>query len=239
MTNIGRRTASQADAKAPVSKSPKRVTKNVTGASAKSPTTGTFKSRAKRPTKVTKVADNSPLGRTVEGRKKASAKGGKVRANARADRSAASGPGAGATNADLLSDVTERATVRHAQERLDRLCELRDAHELAAAGLGQREIAASLHTTQPRVHRMLRVKGVDLQQETPEEVILRATIDRTDRSALIKALAKMNYTFKTYAPGHFDGSVAGTWDQVRAAMAAGLLTRDEYEQIRDAVDPAP
>lgn len=137
-----------------------------------------------------------------------------------------------------VEDISRRALLRQARERLDRISEVRDAAHLSETGLGQREIAQVLHTTQPRVHRMLKAATwLNRDKESPEEVILRATVDQTDRSDLVKRLSTMTYTFKKHAPAPFEGAVSGSWDQVTAAVVADLLSRTEYEQIRDAVQP--
>lgn len=137
-----------------------------------------------------------------------------------------------------VEDISKRALQRHARERLDRINEIRDAARLSKSGLGQRDIAEVLRTTQPRVHRMLKAaQSLPLEEETPEELILRAAIEPTDRARLVKRLSSMTYTFKRYAPTPFDGAVSGTWDQVKAAVVAGLLTPSEYEEVRGAVRP--
>lgn len=138
---------------------------------------------------------------------------------------------------DLDVEAVERAALRRrAQERLDRIDDMRAAYSLHLAKKTQREIADILHTTQPRVHRML--KAMELRgniEETPEEVILRATVEGTDRKALLERLSRMSYTFTEYAPEPFDGSKPGTWTQVKVACATGLLTREEFDEIATAV----
>lgn len=137
-----------------------------------------------------------------------------------------------------VTAIEKAATVRRARERLDRIEEMRDAQRLAEAGKAQRDIADLLHTTQPRVHRMLKAMETRKRDaETPEEIILRATVDGTDRAALVRRLAKCKYTFRKHAPEPFEGAVGGSWDDVKHAFMTGLLTQGEYERVRDAVKP--
>lgn len=147
-------------------------------------------------------------------------------------------PGKPHQPAPAVAPIAKQALVRQAQARLHRIEEIRDASTLAAKGLGQREIAEILRTTQPRVHRMLKAtQGRPLDKPSPEELILRATVTKTSRADLLAALKQMDYTFRKHAPAPFDGAVSGTWDQVQAAAVEGLLTSEEYEEIRGVVQP--
>lgn len=137
-----------------------------------------------------------------------------------------------------VAAVEHEAVLRRALERLLKIDDMRAAVQLSHAGRTQREIAETLHTTQPRVHRMLKameLRGSD--RETPEEVVLRATVKGTDRDTLVEALSRLTYTFTEHAPEPFDGSKPGTWNQVRSAYLSGLLTEPEYERVRAAVRP--
>lgn len=141
-------------------------------------------------------------------------------------------------DAGTIEGISQRALLRHARERLDRLNEIRDAQRLSQQDLGQRDIAEVLRTTQPRVHRMLKAAAaMNLAEDSPEEVILRAAVERSSRDDLVKRLSAMTYTFKERAPAPFEGAVAGSWDQVTSAVLTGLLSRSEYERICDAVQP--
>lgn len=133
----------------------------------------------------------------------------------------------------------ERAAIkRKARDRLSRLEEIRDAGRLLAAGRSQREIAEALQTTQPRVHRMLKViETSPPDAETPEEIILRGTLDDVDRGELVKRLSKCKYTFAEHAPAPFEGSAPGTWNQIVAARVSGLLSKEEFERVVAAVKP--
>jgi hypothetical protein len=105
--------------------------------------------------------------------------------------------------------------------------------------MSQREIADVLGTTQPRVHRMLKAtEGTDPDQISAEELFLRAFIDRTDCEILVEALSLRSYTFTEFAPEPSDGSVPGTWNEVRSAVINGLVNREEYEQVVASVKPA-
>jgi predicted XRE-type DNA-binding protein len=137
-----------------------------------------------------------------------------------------------------VTAIEKAATLRRARERLDRIEEMRDAQKLAQAGRPQRDIADLLHTTQPRVHRMLRaMEGRVSDAATPEEIILRATVDGADRDALVKRLTECTYTFRRHAPAPIEGAVSGSWDDVKHAFVTGLLSQGEYERVRDAVKP--
>ena len=137
-----------------------------------------------------------------------------------------------------VTAIEKSANLRRARERLDRIEEMRDAQTLERAGKSQRDIADLLHTTQPRVHRMLKaMEGRGDDDATPEEIILRATVDGSDRDALIKRLAEFRYTFRQHAPEPFEGAVGGSWDDVKHAFMTGLLSQGEYERVRDAVKP--
>lgn len=127
--------------------------------------------------------------------------------------------------------------LRRARERLDRIDEMRTADRLHQAGKTEQEIAEVLHTTQREVHRMLIAAELRGGEVSPEEVILRATADRTDREALAVTLSRMNYTFTVYAPEPFDGSDPGTWNQVLIAWGDSLLSDEEFERIQRAVNP--
>lgn len=71
-------------------------------------------------------------------------------------------------------------------------------------------------------------------------MILRATVDGSDRDQLVHTLATMTYTFPGYAPGVLnDGSEPGTWTQVAVANLSGLLSDAEYERVCEVVRPPP
>lgn len=133
--------------------------------------------------------------------------------------------------------IAYKAQIRRLRERLDAIKEMRDAKRLSLAGKSRREIAEILNTTQPRVRRMLRGSKALDEGQTPEEVILQATLNGTPREKLVKYLSAMDYTFATYAPYPHEGSIPGTWTQVGAAHVRGLLTDEEYEEICGFVRP--
>lgn len=133
--------------------------------------------------------------------------------------------------------VAEAARVRRAQERLLRIEDMKAAATLSETGKSQREIASTLSTTQPRIHRMLKaVEGHD-RNVWPEEIILRAVVSKSSRTKLIDALSNLKYTFREHAPEPFDGSKGGTWDEVSSAYVSGLLSKKEYESVRETVRP--
>lgn len=167
-----------------------------------------------------------------------------ARGRAKSNTASSTGPSGptestASTDAPLdIAAIQREAVTRRAQERLGRIEEMRRARQMALAGKSQREIAETLLTTQPRVHRMLKaMEGRPADAVTPEEIILRAAVDDTDRTALIRHLIKLDYTFREHAPEPFEGAVGGSWDDVRHAFMTGLLSAEEYEHVRDAVQP--
>ena len=137
----------------------------------------------------------------------------------------------------MIEEIANKALIRQVRERLDAIEEMRDAEQLRLDGKSQREIADVLNTTQPRVHRILRGAKALGDDKTPEEVILRATLNGTPRGQLIKDLSTTRYTFTTYGPPPHEGAIPGTWTQVGAAHALGLLSDEEYEEICGLVGP--
>lgn len=138
-----------------------------------------------------------------------------------------------------VEDIAQQARTRQAQERLYRFEEMRNAAQLEQAGMTQREIADILGTTQPRVGRLLHAARSLGAAETPEEIILRATLKQISREELVEQLRKIDYTFTEFAPYPHEGSVPGTWTQVRTAHRLGLLSDEEYENVSAAVKPPP
>ena len=130
-----------------------------------------------------------------------------------------------------IERIAHKAQVRDAQKRLARIEEMRDALSLEQEGMSQRDIAQALGTTHPRA------RSFETTSITPEEVILRATVEETDRDALVKELSSFTYTATRVAPYPHDGSVTGTWSQVSAAHQLGLLSDEEYESVSRAVKP--
>ncbi len=133
--------------------------------------------------------------------------------------------------------LAHEAQVRRAQERLLRIEDMRAASHLKRSGMSQREIANVLSTTQPRVGRLLRGANALGDAPSPEEIILRATVEGTPRGKLLKQLRGLDYTFTQFAPYPHEGSVPGTWTQVSTAHQLGLLSDEEYESVRSAVQP--
>lgn len=139
--------------------------------------------------------------------------------------------------ATTIERITHLAQIRRARARLDRIEEMRAADELDKLGKSQREIAELLVTSQPRVGQLLRGAETLGDAPTPEELILRATVDGTSRDVLVSDLRAYDYTFSEYAPAPHEGSVRGTWSQVTMAHQLGLLSAEEHESIRAAVRP--
>lgn len=138
----------------------------------------------------------------------------------------------------IAHDVTAEATKVAARLRLARIDEVRTAGEMDRQGYPQREIARALSTTQPRAGRLVKMAKEMDPKPTPEEMILEATVNGSDREALIGALSRRSYTVREDAPWPSEGATPGTWDQVRWARSVGLLTEKEYSQIASRVGPS-
>lgn len=69
---------------------------------------------------------------------------------------------------------------------------------------------------------------------TPEELILRAFVNGSDRAALVAALGAYPFTFPEYIE---DGRKTGTWDQIPLAFYLDYLTAEELQAVRAAVNP--
>lgn len=136
-----------------------------------------------------------------------------------------------------IERITHHAQIRPVRARLDQIDETRAAVELNRPGESQREIADLLTTTQPRVGRLLRGAQTLGDAPTPEELILRATVEGAPRDLLVRDLQAHPYTFTEYAPAPHEGSVPGNWSQVNTAHQLGLLSEEEYETVRAAVRP--
>lgn len=139
--------------------------------------------------------------------------------------------------ATSMQQIAHLAQIRRARERLDQIGEMRAADELYKLGKSQREIADLLITTQPRVDRLLRGAHALGDAPTPEERILRATVEDSPRDLLVRELRAYDYTFTEYAPSPHEGSVPGSWSQVSMAHRLRLLSDEEYENVRAAVRP--
>jgi hypothetical protein len=127
---------------------------------------------------------------------------------------------------------------RQARQRLVRCDELRAAMEFLHRGLTPRDVADLLSISEAQAGRLLKAAarhGPILQPE-PEEIILRAFIDGTGRRELVETLKAFQYTFSQEAPPPHEGRLPGTWDQVVAAHAQGLLSSDEFDEIRTTID---
>lgn len=137
----------------------------------------------------------------------------------------------------IVEEIAQKALVRRAHQRLLAIGEMRDARSLERSKKSQREIAAILRTTQPRVGRLLREARILGEATTPEEIILRATVEGTARRLLVKRLCALDYTFTEATIQHRGSPKQGTWGQVAAAHRSGLLGDMEYEIVRSMVRP--
>lgn len=141
--------------------------------------------------------------------------------------------------ARIQDQVAKRDAIeRQARTRLNRIEEIWDAYELHLAGYSQREIAQTLITTQPRVHRMLKAAQIrDGEFWTPEYVILLKFVGEIDSEEMVTELMDREYTFTEFAPYPLEGSRRGTWDQVTEAHMSEFISDDEFERVRSAINP--
>ncbi|MCF3138209.1 MULTISPECIES: hypothetical protein [Micrococcaceae] len=136
-----------------------------------------------------------------------------------------------------LAAMHHEALQRQARQRVDLLDELRAVRNVANRNFNQRDIAEILVTSQAKVHRLLKAierRGGDLSPD-PEEVILRAFAYDTSRDKLVADLKAFAYSFGEDAPYPNEGRVPGTWDQVVVAVAQGLLSETEFQEVRAAI----
>ena len=84
-----------------------------------------------------------------------------------------------------------------------------------------------------RLAKLDALRVVDAEPQ-PEELILRAYVDGSDRGELVAALSRCSFTFPEYIE---DSRRTGTWDQVVVAYYQGYLTADELGEVRTAVNP--
>lgn len=137
-----------------------------------------------------------------------------------------------------LQALHHQALQRQARKLVDDFDELKAAQNAARRGLSQRDIADLLETSQAKVHRLLKAverRGGNLEAG-PEEIALRAFAYDTSRSDLVQTLKKFPYTDAQDAPYPHEGRIPGTWDQVVTAWAKGLLSDEEFEEIKGAID---
>lgn len=127
---------------------------------------------------------------------------------------------------------------RRARQRVARFDELRAARGFLHRGLTPRDVADLLSISEAQAGRLLRAaaRRSSSREPEPEEMILRAFVDRLDCRRLVEALKAFPYTFGEEAPPPHEGRLPGTWDQVVAAHAQELLSRDEFDEIRTTID---
>lgn len=136
-----------------------------------------------------------------------------------------------------LQFIHHGALQRQVRQRVDWLDELRTAKNAADRILTQREIAGLLATSQAKAHRLL--KAIERRRgnliQDAEEIMLRALPYDTSREKLVEKLKAFPYTFGEEGPFPHDGRLPGTWDQVIAAYAQGMLNEEELDEARVAV----
>lgn len=68
-------------------------------------------------------------------------------------------------------------------------------------------------------------------QQTPEEIILRAWVEGTDRGELVAKLSAITYTYSEYQRWPVEGRTESTWETVRSAGLTGFLSGEELDRI--------
>lgn len=146
---------------------------------------------------------------------------------------------------DVEKEEVAKARARRALDPLDGLRRVRALAELldlaeeravlraADDGQTQRAIATALGKSQTQVHRILqraRLAGTDLRVNT-REVILLYQAGVISRGTM---LGRLDSTWEGQsAESEFDsGYLPGPWDEIRSAYLAGLLTDEDYEELR-------
>lgn len=131
-------------------------------------------------------------------------------------------------------DSEARLSAARALRELVEIEQIRAALNAERDGRTQREIGRLLGVSQTEVHRMLRrAKNAvtDWVRVAPRELILRYRAGLISRGTLLGRLNGLDEG--QVAPHSGDGYTPGTWDQVRDAFMDGLLTEDEYEDLRE------
>ncbi|MBP2216040.1 hypothetical protein [Arthrobacter sp. CAN_C5] len=139
-------------------------------------------------------------------------------------------------NAELRS-LHRGALQRRARQRVDLFDDMRAVKIARGHGLAQREIADLLVTSQDIVHRLLKAverRGGDLTPD-PAELIMRAFAYDSPRGALLNQLKAYPYDFGKNAPSPYEGRLPGTWDQIVVAFAQEMLSREEFDELKNAV----
>lgn len=143
--------------------------------------------------------------------------------------------------------MVARTTGRHAQKAIgDRRSDLRavrarrelvtieEAEAALAAsksGVSQREIAADLGRSQTDIHRLLRKSRAGMPSAT-WRTILRGVAGDGTRATMVGLLRPGLERGEVPSGEQTDGYVPSGLDEVRRAYMEGLLTEDEYNQIR-------
>lgn len=114
------------------------------------------------------------------------------------------------------------------------------------AAPSQEAVADALHTSQAQVSRWA-AKGREIAAErvqepaaSPYEAALRYSLGELTRDEIIQTLSTWPYrTWSNRTAGEHDdllNTVAGSFDELVAAHAAGLLEDDTYDAIADALE---
>ncbi len=86
--------------------------------------------------------------------------------------------------------------------------------------------------THPKWIRQLLAEGQPVRPLTPRELGWRRMVEQISTEEMMTQLKNWPYTFGTL---HYDAWEAGTWDDVGLLRSTGLLSMDEYREIRSVI----
>jgi hypothetical protein len=138
-----------------------------------------------------------------------------------------------ALEAAVIDAVQSRRTRELAN--LESLRAIRDLHD---KGVSQRQIAKWVGVSQAEVSRRLKRRSALPGGVSPREIALRRAAGRISTEEMMHELSKLTYTSVVPdASAAFDGGASGTGTakQLASSFQEGLLSRDEYENLRRSV----
>lgn len=124
---------------------------------------------------------------------------------------------------DASIDIGDDQRDEIARMLLKNIDERRAVHRARTDGLSGPETAALLGMTTERARRVLMDVDMigDSGEVTPEEVIMRSHLERTDRGQLMQSLRE-----------HKHRSRPSTWTQIQRAFMYGFLSEEEVNHLR-------
>lgn len=134
---------------------------------------------------------------------------------------------------DAWKVTPQQLQARREVDRIDRDRLIVDALE---EGMTQTEAAERFGISQATVHRTARrTDEIKAEREDPPplEVITRYWAGQLTHEELMADLLARTYVEGHIPEGSYDAYVRGSWDQVEHAYLTRLLTREEFEQVRE------